>query len=120
MVSRWAPASEPPTMARGSCHVSTRSTQSCSDSPMGGRRPVRSPSATTTSSSASKGALARYLAHGPSLDGRVLGGERLLEDQALPHSKMPQDARLLRLRPCVEAAPRLGVRERSHPILVRE
>ena len=39
MVSRWAPASEPPTMARGSCQACARSAQSSSDSPMGGRRP---------------------------------------------------------------------------------
>ena len=67
MVSRWAPASEPPTMARPSCQVCARSTQSSSDSPMGGRNPVRRPSATTTSSSASKGATPRARATSPTV-----------------------------------------------------
>ncbi len=63
IVSRCAPASEPPTMARGSCHTSARRAQSASDSPMGGRSPVRRSSATTTSSSASKGVTATLAGH---------------------------------------------------------
>ena len=60
MVSRWAPASEPPTMARGSCQVSAPA----GPSPLrtrrsGGRSPVRRRSATTTSSRASNGSTPR-------------------------------------------------------------
>ena len=65
MVSRCAPASEPPTIALGSCQAFARKTQSSSDSPMGGRRPVRRRSATTTSSSASKGVTPRSAATWP-------------------------------------------------------
>ena len=119
MVSRWAPASEPPTMARGSCHTSARSAQSSSDSPMGGRSPVRSPSATTTSSSASKGSTPRACATSPTLRPfgvRVLRGERLVDDQALPHGQMPQNAGLVGLRAGVEATAGRGVRQRRHAL----
>ena len=123
MVSRCAPASEPPTMARGSCQTSARSTQSSSDSPMGGRSPVRSPSATTTSRRASKGiqaTLPRHVPHAPAFGAGVLRGERLVNDEAVPHGKMPQNPGLVGLRAGVEATAGRGVREGGHALGRRE
>ena len=54
-------------MARGSCQVCARNTQSSSDAAMGGRSPVRRRSATTTSSRASNGATPRARAISPTV-----------------------------------------------------
>ena len=66
-MSRCAPASDPPIIARGSRHTSTRifHVSSGSGPPKSGRRPVRSSSATTMSSSASNGVLPCSFAMSP-------------------------------------------------------
>ena len=123
MVSRWAPASEPPTIARGSCQVCARSTQSSSDSPMGGRSPVRRPSATTTSSSASKGVLATR--HVPPR--RHCGPRAPAFSGANVSSKMRRShtARCRRIPASSDCAPAssrrrvVGVRQRRHALGTR-
>ena len=104
----------------GPATISARSAQSSSDSGMGGRSPVRRPSATTTSSSASNGAMPRARATSPTVRPSsvgVLGGERLLEDQAVPHGQVPQDPGLVGLRPGVEPPP--GARGPTAPPCAR-
>ncbi len=66
-MSRCAPASDPPTTVRGSCHTLALSPQSASDSGIGGRSPVRSSSARTTSTSVSKGSCPRSAAISPTV-----------------------------------------------------
>ena len=90
-----------------------RSSQSASDSPMGGRSPVRSSSATTMSSRASKGSLPRSA--GTSRTRASFVGRRWRRskvssiDQVLPPGQRADDSRLLRLRPLVETGALGGI-----------
>ena len=86
---------------------------------MGGRNPVRSLSATTMSSSASKGSLPvalRDVAHRTSFVGGVLGGEGLVDDQVLPPGQRADDAGFLGLRPRVQPGPLGRVGENLHAL----
>ena len=119
IMSRCAPASDPPTTARGSCHTLARSSQSASDSPMGGRNPVRSSSATTMSSQRVEGVLARGLgdiAHRPTFVGGVLGCEGLVDDEVLPAGQGTDDPGFLRLGGGVEPGPLGGVGQGLHAL----
>ena len=85
--------------------------------------PVRRPSATTTSSRASKGSMPRsrgHVADRPAFELRVLGGERLVDDQPVPHRQVPQNPRLVGLGPGVEAPTRRRVGQRRHALVDRE
>ncbi len=123
IVSRCAPASEPPTMARGSCQASARRAQSASFSPMGGRNPVRRSSATTTSSNASKGVTPRSRATSPTLrpSSALFSGAKVSSKIRRSHCarcrRMPASSDWAA---GVEPSPRLGVGERRDPLIVRE
>ena len=107
ITSRCAPASEPPTTVRGSCHTLARSSQSASDSGMGGRSPVRRSSADDDLDQRVEGVLStlvRHVTDGAALVGGVGRAEGLLDAQRSPVGQRPDDPGLLGVGVVVEPA----------------